>query len=390
MAERPPDTGEVREGPTGAGAPVRHAQRSMEDDEISLLELGNVFLRRRGTILRTVLVVTLAALAFILLTPRTFTAVTSFVPQSPGGGGSGLRGLAGQFGFALPSENPGESPQFYAELVKSREILGALAREEFRFLVPGEEAQEPEVQSGTLPDLLELESRAENPELRREAAIRWLGGAVSVSTGRETGTVKVSVSTPWAGLSKVLADRILEMVTEFNLQTRQSKAAAERRFVEGRLTEAMDSLRAAEDRLESFLENNRQFLAARSSSPELSFQHERLQREVVMRQQVYTGLAQAHEEARIAEVRNTPIITLVESPELPVRPDSRGGSLKLALGIMLGGMLGVFLAFMREFADRSRREEGEEYREFSSLWAQTWNEVVTLGGLLGRRSGRAS
>ncbi len=216
--------------------------------------------------------------------------------------------------------------------------------------------------------------------------MRWLRGeAVSVSTGRETGLVEVSVQTPWAGLSELLARRILERVNAFNLQTRQSRAAAERGFVEDRLAEARDSLRAAEDRLESFLESNRQFLANRSSSPELTFRHERLQRQVAMQQQVYTSLAEAYEQARIAEVRNTPVITVVESPERPVRPDSRQGVLKLALGVILGGMLGVFLAFGQEFMHRARSDEDEEYQEFSTLWAQTRADVKSLGGLLGRR-----
>lgn len=192
--------------------------------------------------------------------------------------------------------------------------------------------------------------------------------------------VEVSVQTPWPGLSEILAGRILELVNDFNLQTRQSQAAAEREFVEGRLAVAQDSLRAAEERLADFLEGNRQW----SNSPELGFQHDRLQRQVAMRQEVYTSLAEAYEQARIAEVRNTPVITVVEPPERPVKADSRRGLLKLALGVVLGGMLGVFVAFGQEYMARARSEEDQEYREFSGLWAQTWADVKTLGGLLGR------
>ena len=369
---------------TNAPAPdPQRPSRPVPEDEISLLDLLNVLLRRRGILVAATGTVTVLTLLVILLTPRSYTATTSFIPQMSEAGASRLAGLASQFGFRVPSESPGESPAFYSELVESREILAPLAREELTFRE--EEDEEVFTITGTLPDLLEMDEELD-PAVRQQSAMKWLREeAVSVSTGRETGLVEVSVQTPWAGLSQLLARRILDRVNAFNLQTRQSRAAAERTFVEDRLAEARDSLRAAEDRLEAFLESNRQFLANRSSSPELSFRHERLQRQVAMQQQVYTSLAEAYEQARIAEVRNTPVITVVESPERPVRPDSRQGVLKLALGVILGGMLGVFLAFGQEFMHRARSQEDEEYREFSTLWAQTRADVKSLGGLLGRR-----
>ena len=369
---------------TNAPAPdPQRPSRPVPEDEISLLDLLNVLLRRRGILVAATGAVTVLTLLVILLTPRSYTATTSFIPQMSEAGASRLAGLASQFGFQVPTQSPGETPAFYSELVESREILSPLAREELTF--QEEEDEEVFTVTGTLPDLLEIDEE-EEPGVRREEAMKWLREeAISVSTGRETGLVEVSVQTPWAGLSQLLARRILDRVNAFNLQTRQSRAAAERTFVEDRLAEARDSLRAAEDRLEAFLESNRQFLANRSSSPELSFRHERLQRQVAMQQQVYTSLAEAYEQARIAEVRNTPVITVVESPERPVRPDSRQGVLKLALGVILGGMLGVFLAFGQEFMHRARSQEDEEYREFSTLWAQTRADVKSLGGLLGRR-----
>jgi uncharacterized protein involved in exopolysaccharide biosynthesis len=351
----------------------------VEEDEISLLQLFSVMLRRRWTIVWSTAIITLVALALALQTQKVYTASTSFIPQGSESRTSGLAGLAGQFGFQLPSQSSSESPQFYAELVTSREILGTLAVERVSF--PVSDGSLDGRLEGFLPELLEMGEGDVPPLVLRETTIQWLRGAVSASPGRETGIVGVSITTPWPGLSKVLADRLLELLNEFNLQTRQSQAAAEREFVENRLAEVQDSLRAAEDRLETFLEANRLW----ENSPELSFQQGRLLRQVTMQQQVYTSLAEAHEQARIAEVRNTPVITIVERPEAPVYADARRRLMKLALGIVLGGMLGVFLAFGQEYLQRARKEEGEEYEEFSSLWAQTWRDIRTFGGLFGRK-----
>ena len=59
--------------------------------------------------------------------------------------------------------------------------------------------------------------------------------AVAVGTGRETGIVHLDVTTTSAELSRQIADQLLQEVERFNLQTRQSRGAAERAFIEERV-----------------------------------------------------------------------------------------------------------------------------------------------------------
>lgn len=362
MEEQPPES-----APRAARAPA--------EGEISLLRFLTVVLRRRGTVVTMTGLAGAIALVVALVARAPYTATVSFMPQGNEPSTSGLAGLAGQFGIQLPQQNSGESPQFYAALVASRKMLAALVDGEYAFEVPSEENR-VDTLSGALPELLELGKPDEAWPLRREEAIRWLADeALSVSVNEEAGIVAVRLTTPWAGLSHALAESLLANVNQFNLETRRSHAAAERTFVSSQLAEAQDSLRRAENRLESFLVDNRQY----ASSPVLTFQHDRLQRQVTMRQQLYTSLAESYDAARIAEVRNTPVITVLEAPELPVRPDPMWLVLKLVLGLGLGWMLGLLLAFVREASERGRQGREPEYEELSTLWAQAWAEVRSLG-----------
>jgi tyrosine-protein kinase Etk/Wzc len=140
-------------------------------------------------------------------------------------------------------------------------------------------------------------------------------------------------------------------VNEFNQNSRQSQASAERKFVEGRMAIANAELRAAEDRMEGFLRSNRQYV----NSPDLTLQRERLQREVIQRQQVYSQLAQSYEEVRLREVRDTPVITIIEPPSAPALPEPRGRSKVVFLGIMLGGFVGVMLVLFADMRERRRQ-----------------------------------
>ena len=158
------------------------------------------------------------------------------------------------------------------------------------------------------------------PALKREAAIRRLGDDVQATTVQKTGVIDVAVTTRNPALSLQVSTRLIELLNQFNLESRQTQAGAERRFTEQRLGEVKGDLRAAEDQLQHFLQRNREY----RNAPELNFQQERLQRQVQLQQQLYTTLSQSFEQAKIEEVRDTPVITVVEPPEAPVRPDPRG------------------------------------------------------------------
>lgn len=344
-------------------------------DEISLLEVFNLVLRHRHRIVGLAVLVAAVAVGAAFISGSTYRATAAFVPQGSDAERGRLASLAGQFGIDVPGgDGAGQSPAFYAELLRSREILRPVADARYTFLEDGAGDGAEQI-AGTLPELLEIDE--DTPGLETVGAITWLREeAIAVRTDPETGMVNLSVDTPWAGLSHAIAERLLTLVNEFNLETRQSRAAAERAFIEERLAEREDSLLAAENRLESFLQSNRQF----QNSPELLFRHDRLQRQVARHQQIVTSLSQAYEEARVSEVRNTPVITVLEPPERPLEAESRDLALRLALGLALGGMLGVFWAFGAELMRREREVGSDSYREFSTLWSRVRRELRLPGG----------
>src|SRR5882724_4980188 len=100
------------------------------DGEVSLLGIANVLLRYRGLIVGTAGVLTLVVAVATLLVPRTFTAHATLTPQSRRSTTS-LSGLASQFGLALPLADAGQSPAFYADLLTSYHILGAVVDTKF-------------------------------------------------------------------------------------------------------------------------------------------------------------------------------------------------------------------------------------------------------------------
>lgn len=346
-----------------------------QEEEVPFLGLVNVLLRHRHLVLGVTLLCFAAAVVLTLLSPRSFTASSAFMPQTRKATSS-LSGLAAQFGFTLPTGETQQTPAFYADLVQSRSILGSVVADSFTYQVDGQETR------GTLIDF--YESKGATPLLRRDAAIRRLESDIDASTVQRTGVVTMDVTVRQPALAVQINQRLLDLLNEFNLQTRQSQAAQERRFTERRLAEVKQDLRAAEDRLQQFMQRNRDF----RNSPELTFQADRLKREVTMQQEVYTTLAQAFEQAKIEEVRDTPVITVIQRPELPARPDRRGLTFKGLLGVLVGLVIGAALAFWKSYAANLSFIPSPEAAEFAVLRQQTASELVrpwrTLAQLFGR------
>jgi len=107
----------------------------------------------------------------------------------------------------------------------------------------------------------------------------------------------------------------------------------------------------------------------------LLFERDRLQRVVSLRERVAASLAESNEQARIDEVRNTPVITVVDQPVLPAFPDRRRLVFKAASALVLGVLLGAFFAVIRDFVGRRSEIEPEEFEAMKALKAEAISDL---------------
>src|SRR3954453_7182807 len=94
------------------------------EERVSALWFAALLLRKRRALLLAVFVGAVLGALVAVLTPPEYTARFSFIPQGPQDANrSGLASLAGQFGVTLGGGSVGQSPQFYADLLQTRELL---------------------------------------------------------------------------------------------------------------------------------------------------------------------------------------------------------------------------------------------------------------------------
>jgi uncharacterized protein involved in exopolysaccharide biosynthesis len=295
-----------------------------------------------------------------LLRGNSYTASARFMPQTRSSPQS-MSGLAAQLGMTLPSSDASQSPDFYVELARSREILERVASAP---LVPG-------AAPGRAITIVDAYGGTGSERKRTAEAVKWLSKRINASSAPKTSLVSLSVRMPSAAIALAVTEEILNQIAAFNRDRRKSQASAERQFVEQQLSQSRDALLSAENMLQAFFQENRQY----QSSPKLNFEQERLAREVAAKQEMVNTLTRSFEEARIEEVRNTPVLTVIEHPELPAMADSRHVILKTLLGAILSFTIMLVLKAISHYLARKREESPADSRELSNLSKQFFADI---------------
>lgn len=302
--------------------------------------VAGVVSRWKTVLLSVIAVGVLAALAVVLI-PPVYQARASFVTNPSSGslklpagltGGGALAGMASQLGLGATAD-PSESPDFYRELIESRELRTRLLNS--RFANPRTPAP---ADSARLLDILRIKN--EDPQRRVEIGLKLLDQASDVSFFEKTNLVKLKMNTEWPELSAQVANRTLDLVSEFNREQRTSRARSNRTFLESRVNRARAELQAAEARHRFFYDQNRSY----KSSPSLMFQEQQLQRDVDRTAELYLLLQRQLESALLEENNNAALITVVDSAVAPRKAQWPRYGLLLVSVVIGGTLLGLMLA----------------------------------------------
>jgi uncharacterized protein involved in exopolysaccharide biosynthesis len=271
--------------------------------------------------------------ATALILPSYYRAGAAFQAESnaPAGITGALGGVAAQLGAQLSTQT---DAQFFGDLLTAEVVLRRVARDTF-----------PD--RGRQAFLADIYGYGKEPPAKRDFdTARKLRSAISVDVNIRTSVIRFTVEARTPELAAALAQAILSSLNAANVELRRERAAAERDFTSERAENAKAELRSAEEALAAFYERNRSI----AGSPGLQLLEAQLKRQVEMAQQVYVQLRLQEEQAALQEVRNTPTISVVDPPLVPVKrswPNRR-------LAVVAGLLIGLALSLLRIIAAPAR------------------------------------
>jgi capsular polysaccharide biosynthesis protein len=355
--------------------------------EVSVLDLFLIIARNRTLIVRTVLVFVFIGGTYALLAQKEYTSTAEVIRETEGKGpdlSGGLGGIAGGLaggaisGILGGATSGGLGPSAYPEVLRGRAVRLAVVRDTFRF--PGVDRRMTFVEyanrSGLLGTILNYSfkgSRSGSPpesgapiSVEEDEALKAIKEMVSASVDQETGIMSISVTAEGPQLAADLAQSFLRHLEARVRQIRTKKVREQLEFVRGRFREAETELEASEDRLAQFLEQNQN-----PTTATLRFRQDRLQRQVQFKEQLYSKLQSQLTETRLDLQQQQPVVTVVEKPVPPMEKSAPSRVLIVVLCLVLGGFIGIGVAFGRGFfqAHDTRGEEKkmEEIRRGLSL-----------------------
>jgi len=320
-------------------------QNHYKDEEIDLLQYFAVVIKRLKMIIIGTAIIVIIAIVYSLFATEYFKASTTFVSveadKSLASLGA-LAGIAGTFGLStkLGSES---SPEFYAQLLKTREVIRPI-------LIDSLFDSEKLGRKATLIEIYEIEG--DNDLEVFEKGLEFFLDHMFLNVDNNTGILNLTLESIEPNLAADIANLLVIQLNKYNLKTRRSIAKEKFIFIEKRLEESESELLLSEDKLKIFLSKNRKF-----NSPELLFEQGRLQRQLEISQQIYLTVRKEFELARIEEIRDTPVINVLDKAEPPFEKSRPKRTIIVIVAGFLGLFANVFLSFFLEYFERLKKDD---------------------------------
>jgi tyrosine-protein kinase Etk/Wzc len=202
-----------------------------EEKEINLLELLRVLVQRKVLVIKVCSIAIVASVIYSLALPNVYCAGAKVLPPQKESA-MGLSAVLGQMGglAGLAGGNLGIGGDLYLGILKSRSVGDAVIRR------------------------LGLEKIYKSDSI--EAARSRLEGAVKVQVGKD-GIITITAEDADPKRAALLANAFVEELGRTTIRLNLSKAGTERVFLEKRLELVKKDLKAAEEDLKSFAQNNK-------------------------------------------------------------------------------------------------------------------------------------
>lgn len=315
--------------------------RENEESQINWIEVFSVLWFSRKFITAITGIVTAGAVIVSLLLPEYYKSAAILLPETEKSKLSALGGLSDL--AALAGVNVGDATlaKLYPTILKSESVLKNVIYTEYQT----KKFEKP-------VDLIEFWQIEEaTPQRDFEAALKALRDDLEVSLDNKTDVVVVSLETREPQLSADIVNKVLEQLDEFIRTMRTTNASDQRRWIEERLGQVKADLEKSENRLKEFREKNRRV----GDSPQLLLDQGRFLREVEINSTLYTELKKQFEIAKIEEIKNVPVVSVMDHPRAPGRRERPKRTVIVISSFFLGLAFASAFVVTRKWVDQSEK-----------------------------------
>jgi len=330
--------------------------KEIEEEEMSLQDHIRVLVKRKWAIFAIVITALLVVLITNFFMSPVYKATTTILISQSGAQQAIFGGVEG---YSIFEGADGIETQI--EILKSYSIAQGVAEKlpaDIFEKVQAENIEKKRESFGWLMNFLDrlyskiknviasiiFANKDKNNNIEVESplkdTIKQIRDSITVNSVKNTNMIEVSCENNNPELAAEIANTIADVFVDKSLIINRSKASEVKKFIEERLLEKEKELTEEEEKL--------QYERRSEKLPDQELRLARLERAVKVSENIYLLLLEKYQEARINEVmefKNIRIMDKALAPDQPIKPRKM---LNLAIGGILGLMLGVMLAFFME------------------------------------------
>ncbi len=331
------------------------------EEEMSLQDYIRVLRKRKWTIFKVIITALLAVLIVNFFMSPVYKATTTILISQSG---------AQQAIFGGPEANlifgGADEIETQIEILKSYSIAQGVAERlpaDIFEKVQAENFEKKKESFGWLINILDrLYSKIKNVvasiivvnkdknnnievESHLKDTIKQIRDSITVNSVKNTNMIEISCENNNPELAAEIANTIAAVFVDKSLIINRSKASEVKKFIEEQLLEKEKELTEEEEKL--------QYEKRLEKLPDKELRLARLERAVRVSENIYLLLLEKHQEARINEVMEFGDIRIIDKALAPDEPIKPRKMLNLAIGGILGLMLGVMLVFFLEYMDNT-------------------------------------
>jgi uncharacterized protein involved in exopolysaccharide biosynthesis len=350
----------------------------IQNDEIDLIEVFRKIWNGRKTIYKTIAVFFVIGLIIAIGTPKEYKSEITLLVESSSGS-SGMSGLLQQFsglaGINLPTGAGKDAliPELYPDVVKSTPFLLEIMNQKVteskydstltlaQYLDRHTKSSFGSVIMGYTIGLPRkiigwIKGKPKNQDLSiknqglfklthgQSDMIDALSGCISTKQKESSSTLIISAEMQDPQVAAILVDSVVKTLTKYVIDYRTQKAKTDLQFVEQRKADAEAKYISTQRALAAYKDQNKNVVFATTRTEE-----DRLQAEYNLAFNVFNGVSQQLEQAKMKVQESTPVFKIIEPAKVPLQKSKPRTSLILLVMMFLGGIVGIGIEFGKLF-----------------------------------------
>lgn len=343
--------------------------RTIEEDEIDLIELLKKVWSSKRFIIRWIGYFIVIGLVVALLSPKEFTASSTFIPQtSESKTGGSLSGLASLAGISLGGATTGGEipPTLYPQILNSVPVKRSILSIEVPLdqtsvsystyllekptpilsLVKKYTIGLPGVILGAIRGTEASTETSSNPMIvtqEEKGLFETLEAQIALSVNEKEGFVELSVTTDDATVAAVLTSKVKEILQQQIIDYKIQHGKEYLNFTQKQYNEKQKEYFALQDEVARAKDQNKNIISERYQN-----QFKQKEGELLIAQSVYQELAKQLEQAKLQVAKDTPIFSTIKPVTIPTERSAPKRSLILVIWAFLGFVVSVGVVLVKE------------------------------------------